>query len=292
VNKIAFLMVFGLASASASAAEKVELKLKYPEGRGLVLKTESTNVTDAAGMRITQVHAQEIEERVLKNNAQESLLRLTFLRQAIRTESPMGSVSFDSSNENQVPVDINFAGLNALVGESFEVRLDPSGGVLDIQGTEALIQNVREALPSDLPESAMAELMASFDDESFSNSIREQRQMLPTEAVGPGGTWSNSVGVELPGVGAMTTVTDYTLEGVSKKGSSVVATIDYVLRAELSEGNVLLDGFDVSGTGVAHLDLTQGFFIDNRSEVRMTGEVQGMPMVVISTMSMEQQVTD
>ncbi len=288
MKSAAVFLSLGLWAGIAQASEPVELKLKYSEGRVLLMKTEASNVIDAAGMQITQVHEQEIEERVLESTSRGSLLRLTYVRQAMRTESPMGSMSFDSALENEVPPDLVFSMFNALVGQGFEIRVGSNGEILDIQGTETILQRIREALPEDVPEAALSELAAGFDDTTFSHSLKEQQEMLPSSPVAMGESWSNAVEMMLPGVGEMTTVTDYTLESVATSGANRIATIAYVLRSQLSQGNSLLDGYDVEGTGRAHFDITRGFVLDNRTEVRMRGEVQGMPMVVSSTVAFEQ----
>lgn len=267
-------------------AEPTALTLKYPEGRTLVMTSESSNVTDAAGMQIVQVHTQVVEEKVLETDAGGTLLRVTYLRQAMKTESPMGSMVFDSSDPS-TSGGSPFPALGAIVGKGFEVRLSPTGDVVEVRGVESLLQGLREAMPDDLPAEAVEGVIASFNADSLTSEFLEAAGMLPSSPVDVGDTWSNSIDTELPGVGQMTTLTDFTVKSL-RDGGSPFAVVDYSVRSELEEGNTLLDGFDVTGTGTFRLHIEEGYLLENLTEVRMTGEVQGMPMTVTSRTSMEQ----
>ncbi len=286
MDRIVTIAALSLFAAGELCAEPVALSLEHPLGRTLVMTSESSNVTDAAGMKIVQVHTQVVEEKVLQSDASGALLRVTYLRQAMRTESPMGSMTFDSADESAAGSS-PFPALSVLVGKGFEVKLSPNGDVLSVRGVDALLQDLRDAMPSDLPPDAVEAVVSSFDADSLTSEFLESAGMLPERPVDIGDSWSNSVEVDLPGVGQMTTVTDFTLKSLGG-ASSPLATVIYTVRSELEEGNTLLDGFDVTGTGTFHLDTEAGYLVDNVTEVRMTGEVQGMPMTVTSRTSMEQ----
>ena len=282
------IVALSLFAAGEVGAEPTALELKYPEGRSLVMSSEASNVTDAAGMQIIQVHTQVVEEKVLKSDTSGTLLQVTYLRQAMKTESPMGSMEYDSAEQNSAGFS-PFPALSAVVGKGFEVRLSPSGDVIEVGGVDALLQSLREAMPDDLPPKAVEGVIASFNPESLKSEFLESAGMLPRTPVDIGDTWSNSVDTELPGVGQMTTLTDFTLKSIRENGSPF-AVVDYTVRSELEDGNTLLDGFDVAGTGTFRLHIEEGYLVDNLTEVKMTGEVQGMPMTVTSTTTMEQSI--
>ena len=157
------LVIVALSAFAAGElyAEPTALTLKYPEGRSLVMTSESSNVTDAAGMQIVQVHTQVVEETVLQTNRAGTLLRVTYLRQAMKTESPMGSMVYDSSE--QTPASASpFPALAAVVGKGFEVFLSSGGDAVEVRGVEALLEGLREAMPEDLPPEAVEGVIASF----------------------------------------------------------------------------------------------------------------------------------
>ena len=174
-----------------------------------------------------------------------------------------------------------------LVGKGFEVRLSSEGAVLELRGVEALMASLREAMPEDFPPAAVEGVVESFNVDALTKQFEEEAELLPNAPVDLGDAWSNSVVVDLPGVGEMTTITDFTLKEIGGTRPDV-ATITYSVRTELEEGNTLLDGFDVTGSGSFHLDMEAGYVMDNVTEVRLTGQVQGMPMTVTSRTSMEQ----
>ena len=284
------LVIVALSAAAAGElhAEPTALTLKYPEGRSLVMTSESSNVTDAAGMQIVQVHTQVVEETVLQTDSTGTLLSVTYLSQAMKTESPMGSMVYDSSDQASASAS-PFPALGAVVGKGFEVLLTSGGEVVEVRGVDALLQGLREAMPEDLPPDAVEGVIASFNADSLTNEFLESSGMLPSRPVDVGDSWSNSVETELPGVGQMTTLTDFTVKSL-REGNTPYAVVDYKVRSELEEGNTLLDGFDVTGTGRFRLHIEEGYLTDNLTEVRMTGEVQGMPMTVTSRTTMEQVV--
>jgi hypothetical protein len=278
------IVTLSVAGTVVWAGETVEIQVKYPVGRVLLMKSDQNNVTDAAGMRIVQMHAQEIEEEVLPSDAGLIHLRLTYQRQTMRTESPMGSMEFDSAEFSGPIQEPSFAVLGALVGESFEVLLGQDLTVQEIRGAESIAQRVRKALPADLPVESVNQIVASFSAKDLARLASEKLEVLPQQAVALGESWRNAIEMQLPGVGSLVTTSIYTLGKVAEN----IATIDFVVSAKMAEGNTLLTGLEMSGTGVTHFDLEAGYFTDSRVEIKMSGEVQGMPMSVTSTVDVVQ----
>ena len=281
-------LALSLAGSAVFAADNVEIQVKYPVGRVLLMKSNQNNVTDAAGMRIVQVHVQEFEEEVLPVEAGATHLRLTYQRQQMRTESPMGRMEFDSAKGEKPVNEPSFAVLGALVGQSFEVLLEPDLSVREIRGADRIASRIRQALPPDLPSESVKQIVASFSAEELAKLASEKLEVAPQRAVLVGESWTNSIKMQLPGVGSLVTTSVYTLDGVL--GST--ATIDFVVSAKMADGNALLTGLDMSGTGVTHFDLEAGYFTDSHVEIKMAGQVQGMPMSVTSTVDVVQSLRE
>ena len=277
-------LALSLAGSAVFAGDSVEIQVKYPVGRILLLKSDQNNVTDAAGMRIVQMHVQEIEEEVLPGVGGATHLRLTYQRQAMRTESPMGRMEFDSAKGTEPVTEPSFAVLSALVGQSFEILLEPDLSVREIRGAEGIAQRILGALPADLPSESVEQIVASYSADELAKLAGEKLEIVPKRAVSVGESWSNAIEMQLPGVGSLVTTSVYTLGGVLEK----IATIDFVVSAKMADGNALLTGLDMSGTGVTHFDLEAGYFTDSHVEIKMSGQVQGMPMSVMSTVDVVQ----
>lgn len=290
VKRQGFFIAFALWCGTGHAETPVSLELKYPEGRVIHEVTKKNNVTDAAGMRIVQFHQQEIEERVLSADSDGVVLQLTYQRQLMKTESPLGSMSFDSAVDKAPPEDLSFTVLGLLVGQSFTVRLDKNGQVSTVTGADRITKTLKDSLPKDLPTDAVEKVMASFTTVALKKLVSDKRQILPGKSVVPGDTWSNSVEMTLSSAGVMTTISDYTFRSVEDKGQRRVAVVDYVVRAEMAPGNQLLSGFSVKGKGQAHFDLAEGMFTDSEVNIQMSGEIQGMPMTVTSNVTVTNQV--
>ncbi len=281
-------LVLSLAGSAVFAGDGVEIQVRYPVGRVLLFKSTQNNVTDAAGMRIVQVHTQEIEEEVLPAEAGATHLRLTYLRQAMRTESPMGRMDFDSAKGGKPVSEPSFVVLDALVGQSFEVLLESDLSVREIRGAEGIAKRVLRALPEDLPAESVEQIAASFSAEELAKLASEKLEVVPQRVVVVGESWSNAVEMQLPGVGSLVTTSVFTLGGVLGN----TATIDFVVSAKMAKGNALLTGLDMSGTGVTHFDLEAGYFTDSHVEIKMAGQVQGMPMSVMSTVDVVQSLRE
>jgi hypothetical protein len=284
VIRPSFFFALSLLGGASVEAAPVKIELKYPQGRVLLFKSEQNNITDAAGMRIIQVHVQEIEEEVLSTEGGQTHLRMTYMRQAMRTESPMGSMSFDSASDSGPISDPSFAVLGALVGQSFEVLLNGDHSVREVRGAEDIAQHIRDAMPSDMPSASVDQVVASFNPDALGKMVSENTQILPAEPVEIGASWTRIVEMDLPGVGEMTTTSNYTLSKVSGR----LATIDFVVSAQMEAGNALFTGLNLTGKGLSHFDLDRGFLVDSHVSIKMTGEIQGMPMTVTSQVDVEQ----
>lgn len=282
--RISRYIVLSLSSTVVWAGGPVDIEVRYPEGRVLLMKSEQNNVTDAAGMRIVQVHVQEIEEEVLAPEGESTRLKMTYKRQAMRTASPMGSMDFDSAKDSGPIMDPSFAVLGALVGQSFEVLLAKDLSVVEVQGTEGIAQRIRDAMPSDMPSESVEKVVSSFSSTALAKLVSEKTDIVPESPVNLGESWTNAVEMQLPGVGSMTTTSVYTLGTVLGD----IATIDFMVSAQMSDGNALLTGLSLSGSGVTHFDLQAGYFTDSKVEIKLAGEIQGMPMSVVSTVDVSQ----
>ena len=290
VRRQGLLIAAALWCGTVHAEPAVSLEFKYPEGRVIHEVTKKNNVTDAAGMRIVQFHQQEIERRVLSSDKNGVVLQLTYQRQLMTTESPLGSMSFDSAVDKAPPEDLSFTVLGLLVGQSFTVLLDENFQVSTVTGAERIAQTLKESLPKDLPKDAVEKVMASFTTAALKKLVSDKRQVLPNKAVVPGDTWSNSVDMALSSAGMMTTISDYTLRSLEEDGARQVAVIDYVIRAEMAPGNQLLSGFSVKGKGETRFDVALGMFIGSEVNIEMSGEIQGMPMNVSSNVTVTNQL--
>jgi hypothetical protein len=284
VIRISRFIVLSLSSTVVWAAGPVDIDVLYPEGRVLLMKSEQNNVTDAAGMRIVQVHIQEVEEEVLAQEGDTTHLKMTYKRQAMRTSSPMGSMDFDSARDNGPIKDPSFAVLGALVGQSFDVLLAQDLSVVEVQGVEGIAQRIREAMPSDMPSESVEKVVSSFSSRALAKLVSEKTEVVPDSPVNLGESWTNAVEMQLPGVGSMITTSVYTLGSVNGD----VATIDFKVSAQMADGNALLTGLNLAGAGVTHFDLQAGYFTDSKVEIKMSGEIQGMPMSVTSTVDVSQ----
>ena len=175
----ALILSLSLFSSAVLAAGPVKIEPQFPEGRVSLVKTEQNNVTDAAGMRIVQVHVQEIQEEVLESRKGAARIQLTYMRQAMRTESPMGSMNFDSAVEGSAALDPSFAMLSGIVGQSFQVWLERDLSVREIQGSERLIQRIRESAPENLPAGALEAVEATFKPDALAKMVNQKNDMFP-----------------------------------------------------------------------------------------------------------------
>lgn len=287
-------IVAALASATVcNTATAVELQLKLDTGKTYYERTVVEQKITQTVMDQTQVielaMGTGMKLEVLDVDAQGNMrIRYTRIWSMFRQAVPMAAIDYDSARQTTPPAGAE--PLAALLGQSYVVRLDPKGKVLDVNGIEELREAVRQKLPPGAETSpAMNVLKPYFDRQTLKDQIESTMAVYPGKPVEPGESWSQKRAVTL-GFG-MLIDSKWTLQkreaGVATIGVS--SSIRFNPEAPPMDSQGMKLKFDMSGTqeGTIRLAEATGLITSSQDRHLLKGEIQlgtgaeGPPMMVI-----------
>jgi hypothetical protein len=180
---------------------------------------------------------------------------------------------YDSEKDKEPPDEPAARMLSKLVGQSFTMKMGPDGKVLDVRGSEKLVEAMSRGLAGDdaAREKARQALGQMFSDEAFKSRMGQLAPPLPARAVKRGDTWSNDFTIQLPLVGGVTYAIRSTLAD-AKEGN---ARIDQEIRVEFKRGedNPLAEQVEVKdakGKSSAVFSIANGRFLSQKTAVDMS----------------------
>ena len=232
----AVLVVALLASASP-AADKIDLKQKFPAGT-YVMTTEGDmkqdmNMGPAGTMRqnIKMLMALEMTaEKPAEDKTQVLHISYKRLKMSV-TGGPMG-LSFDSerppvAGEETSPVSaMMWQILKPLLGAKLDITIDGQGKAVKMSGMDKLWGEMAEANPAAAP--MMASMKKSFGDETMKMMLWEMAGPLPKQPVAVGEKWTTNKALVVPMLGNMTMEQECTLKEVRKTSAGRIAKIGFV----------------------------------------------------------------
>jgi len=169
--------------------------------------------------KITMVKTIDVKE---VNPGGAALVEITYKRIAFDQTGPAGEVHYDSARESgEVP--LQAAAFEALIGESFSMKLAPDGRCDDIRGFAEMRDKMIASIPA--PDEAAKEAMAA-ETEKFGDRIKENMKLMfeiyPDRPVAVGDSWSKERSIVTPT--PMTTNTTWTLVAREKGVVSIDMT--------------------------------------------------------------------
>lgn len=198
---VLLLAVSLLASCGGKKAEgKVELRLRLQEGKAystrMVADQTITQTAQGQEIKVTQTIGMGYTFDVKKVESDgATLVQVTYDSALYKQDSPAGKVEYDSANPPaQVPdAAIGFA---ALVGQGFSMKLSALGEVLDVQGTDELIQHMLDQLglpAGEARDSVETSLKTQFGTEGMKETMEKAMAVYPEKPVGVGDSWTKKM---------------------------------------------------------------------------------------------------
>ena len=185
---------------TTGTGEKVLLRLRLEKGK-------SYKVQMTADQKITQNiqgREQKISQTIgilfkyaVQDVAADGTASIDVTHDAVtfKQDGPKGVIEYDSANPPKAPHPMT-AGLAALVGQGFGMKMSNMGEVKEVTGVEAMLDKRAAALPA--AEGAAKEAMEKALKEQFGpEALKEMMQTAttryPKQAMGVGGTWEQTL---------------------------------------------------------------------------------------------------
>lgn len=245
-KNMAFILVAWLFAPHSYATEKVDLKPRFvPNEKHSVQVTEENEISQAAmGQQQVIQHTKStgLEFAVQEVQANgDAYIKVTYLILKEKTTSPMGSMEYDSTRPEAAVSNPLASTYEALLGESFSIKVNSSGKILKLNGIDEMFLRMAEKIVAREDASMTGKQKASMNkmygsrkkridtikqniekmpfvsEESVKNMLNNIVMMLPGRPVEVGDSWADRMSV-WQNIDVNTT---YTLKG-SKNGMAII----------------------------------------------------------------------
>jgi hypothetical protein len=269
------------------AQDKLTLKLNLQPGATYACTMEmdqtNTQTVDGEEQTLDQQMTLAWDYDVLaKDKNGISDVRLTYRKIKIRQDYGHEAAEYDSENPPDY-LDPSMRGMAVLPGTQLFVQLNPEGGVVDLRGTEEMLDKMIRAL--ELPDSPQKEMVIEnlrkqFGGDAIRQSLEQITAFFPSKPVGIGDSWQNTLNLEtgFP----MAIQSTYTL--VSRDGGRARISVQSVVSSDpahpMRMGPVSM-AYDIDGTQTGQISADESTGLPARSEsnLQFSGQVKvsGVP---------------
>lgn len=279
----ALLCLSGLAPDSpalAAAQDKVELRWKWQKGQELVYKSVQKTQLEFGGQAMDQHMGYTYSLAVVDvSEAGEATITVKYLAVATKGNGPQGEYDYDSEKDKEAPAEGPAAMQAKMVGQSFTMKMTPSGRVTDVQGYDKVLEAMTKGAGEEAA-AARAQLKQMFNNDTFKGMMQQMAPPLPDAKVAKGDTWDNDFVVKMPMIGGM----NFTLKSKLADAKDNNAHIEQDIKVELKGGDKdnplagLVEIKDGKGKATSVFSLDKGCFVSQKSAMDMTISVQGQSM--------------
>jgi hypothetical protein len=291
------VLVWAAAAPPAMAQEAYDLRLALEEGESyhFTMQNDRRFEQQVMGRQVSVSTDQTITHRYdVTDVATDGTMTLdvTYERVQMEQDSPAGSFSYDSAEE-EASVPQGAKSVAAFVEKSIQMKLAPDGDAVSVEGTEAVIDSAMEE--SSMSPAAREQMKKQFGVEGMKDLMDAGFSYLGAEGVQVGDTWERTA--DLSRSFPMKIDMTYTLERV-EEGEAVLGVTADIATPEDAEptkmgGNEVKMTFSGTQQGTMRIDLGTGLPVesqieqnmDGSGEVRAQGQTITMKMNVSGTVS-------
>jgi len=268
-----------------AAEDKVELRWKWQKGQELVYKSVQKTQLEFGGQPMDQ-HMGYTYSLTIADVAEsgEATITVKYLAVVTKGNGPTGEYDYDSEKDKEPPAEGPAAMQAKMVGQSFTMKMTPTGKVTDVQGYDKVLEAMTKGSGEEAA-AVRAQLKQMFNNDTFKGMMQQMAPPLPEEKVGKGDSWSNEFQVKMPMIGGM----NFTLKSKLSDLQDNNAHIEQDIKVELKGGDKdnplagLVEIKDGKGKATAVYSTDKGCFLSQKSSMDMTISVQGqsMPMKTV-----------
>jgi hypothetical protein len=305
---VALICLLILCSSSVRAADTIDLKLRPVKGQSLKLQATvnqkvTNTVNGGAEQTMTQVIGLGYTFATLDVAPDgTATVKVTYDTVSFKQQSQLSTVEYDSANPPAGPIPPLVRGFAALAGQTFTMKVTPTGKITEVLGLDEMIDAILKKL--DTPDAANRDVVEKsirreFGPEALKENMESMLANYPDKPVAVGESWNKKLSItkgfrmEMDNTFTLKSVTadTVTLDAKGKLGSSPDATpIDMGPRGKLS--------YNLNGeqNGTLQLDRATGWVKSAEMTQKVTGEmvidagggrVAKTPMRIESTVKLE-----
>ncbi len=172
-------------------------------------------------------------ETVAVDSRHNSLNRIQLHSMLMRLTSPLGTLlDFDSSDPFRPETEEN-AIFDALLGFTYEVKINPAGKVTSVQGIDAMIKRLKRTLPNTpKKQETLQNLKSQFNYQSMVG-LADNLNLYPPHPVAVGDSWQ---GIHQFSTGGMLMMTEDRYEILERRDGRVRIKVSSTMKPSLTNG--------------------------------------------------------
>lgn len=265
---------------------KIDLRWKFEKGQALSYKTVQKNGFEAGGIAVEQEMSQVMSLTTTEvDDKGTGTLTVKYESLAARGTGLL-EYDYDSEKDKKESDNPMVKVLAKLVGQSFTVKVTPTGQVSEVKGFEKILEKMA-AEGGDEGTNMMLKQMLSND--TMKTMMQQWFSPLPSEKVGKGDGWTNDVSMPVPPLGQMKMTFKSKLSDVKDGNAHIDQDIKIELVVDKDAGAlpVQVEMKDVKGKSTAVFSVEKGRFQSSKVEVQFVMSAAGQEFTAKTTGSTE-----
>lgn len=272
-------LIFASIVFNSCQSQSTDLCLKLEKGK------EYKQITSSKATVIQQFNGQEINMTMTITGTMTFLVKditesnynidTKFERLGMSMEMPQGTIEF--SSENNDANDIFSTVLGAMTNKTFEVKMNKTGKITEVNNVEALWEtaiNQFEQLTEMQKEQLKAQIMKAYGGEAVKGNIEMVTAIYPDKPVNKGDKWTINTKLESGMSAEMTTdyeFTDLTSDYALINGNSTIKTAD---KDAYIESNGMPMKYDLTGSMISEIkvDKNTGWIVEAKIKQEIKGD--------------------
>ena len=229
-------------------------------------------------MKTSQHMTMEFSYDVAPADGNDRKLTVNYDHIAMKMESPMGSMEYDSKEGGKK--DSMLASVGGMLNKPFTMIVAENGDIKKIEGLDAII-NGMQGVGSPQEEAIRKQLASSFNDTAMRKMMEQSFNIYPGKEVKVGDTWNKQTSTNMS---VMTMKLDNTYKLTSV--SNGTAHIDVVSKIS-TDGKPVIQGgqemkIDLNGEskGTMEVEVASGLVSDSKMKQTIKGNVSVMGISV------------
>lgn len=190
------------------------------------------------------------------------------------------TVKYNSNVDDSMKSNPAFLQYNAVLRESFYIRVSQTGEITDVYGLEKIHENLFKALGDTLSEEDKQSIKESFGEQSIKEVLQQEYQMFPSSPVDVDSSWIKSYNTQILFFDVVNSA-KYVLKSIEKKDDHTIANIEAslvvdFLNKEVKEQGVKLkiEKSETSGRGNIIFDLNRGCITNKQTATDLNLEMR------------------
>ena len=256
------------------AQEKVEVKWKFEKGRELRYRHAQKQTMEIAGtameQQTAQTHLWTVKDLDDKGVA---AIETKVVAVAAKGAGPGGEYDYDSEKDKEPPQNPQVAMMAKMVGKSFQMKMTPTGKIVELQGYDKLVDDLLKDLGDDAgPMREMLKQMLS--DDTMKSMMQQMAPMLPEKPVAKGESWKNDFTLKMPMIGGIKFGITSTLADVKDGDAHIAQDWTIELKPDGADKDSPLGGAvqikDSKAKATIIFSLERGCFVSQKMVMQMT----------------------